>query len=369
MGECCDPCCCNPCCCCCKENIAPPNNGATVTPTITPVPRVPTTQPNPNTNHDPLPITWPVVLETPQPIIVEDWFDPPEPDPAENEDTPVHGSRPPPEVIPPVGTQLTPEYSVVPPIGAPTTRLATTLSQAVPTVHDQGPEPDWIGTTWDGGWGEYDYSTPIDITGKTPAQMCTLLFKAGYTMKGLRQRYNELMPFADPTNPTVAEIDAWNIEVIRHLRKLVGNTIPVDPDPRLYLECQWSDERAYTRAWDAMYPGTNNSAYGPCVAFTNEHCGSTFIPNATDQLPYLAQYSGLAPFAHIGGAEDIGPVNTNVPWALKIVQRISNWVCTEGTTGHAGPFFSRTKVGMSFYTPVTGGVPDATTYARFKWSG
>lgn len=177
------------------------------------------------------------------------------------------------------------------------------------------------------------------------------------------------MPFADETNPTVAEIDEWNIEVIRHLRRLVGVTTPLEGDPRLYLEAQWADERRFTRVWDTEYPGTNGSAFGPCVASGNQHCGASFVPSFADQAPYLVQYPGLAPFNFItGGTEGIGAVNTNVPWALKIVQRISHWVCSEGFSGHGGPLISRSKVGMSFYTEIK---PDGTaasgTTLRMKW--
>lgn len=243
---------------------------------------------------------------------------------------------------------------------------STILSQAVPSVINQGPDPIWIGTAWDSMVWD---GVPIDITGKTPSQLCSLLFKNGYTMRGLRQHYYNIMPFSDEENPTIKEIDAWNIEVIRHIRRVVGVNIPLEGDPRLYLESQWADERRFTRTWDSKYTGTNGTAYGPCVLTGNEHCGASFVPDFTDQAPYLTQYPGLQPFNFVGGgAEGIGAVNTNVPWAIKIVQRISDWVCREGFTGHGGPLLSRTKVGMSFNTQISNtGVTAASTTLRLKW--
>lgn len=271
-------------------------------------------------------------------------------------------------------SSLTPVYSAATDYsGTDMINLSTVYSQSNPQVQNQGPEPDWFGTNWDNGFGEYDYSNPIDITGLTPSQICPLLFKNGYAMKGLRQLYYEKMPFADETAPTVAEIDAWNIEVILHLRRLVGNNVPLEGDPRLYLESRWADERRSTRYWDAAYPGTDGSAYGPCAINSggNQHCGATFVPSFEDQTPYLTpQYPGLEPFNFIsGGAEGIGSTNTDLPWAIKIVRQIGQWICTEGTGGHAGPFFTRTKVGISFWVDIVNGTPAAGTTVRFKWLG
>lgn len=389
--------CCHCCFCCCEQNYDPnpshPKKPKTEEPPqvvdpfedtfeteneeeeITFSPVIPT----PGTRSTP--IEWPDEL-LPEPT-VEDWMEippydkeeeevfsfPPKNEPFEDGGGVVLDPPPPPPPDPVVTVSLTPTYSINPTSGTEQMDKATDLSQAVPSVINQGPDPTWIGTTWNGGWGDWDGVTTIDISNKTPSQICPLLFKNGYTMKGLRQLYYDIMPFVDETAPTIREIDLWNIEVIRHLRRLVGNTTPLEGDPRLYLESQWADERRFTRVWDIEYPGNNGSAYGPCVATGNQHCGATFVPNFEDQAPYLTQYPGLAPFNFIGGgAEGIGAVNTNVPWALKIVQRISDWVCKEGTGGHAGPFFSRTKVGMSFYTPIDGsGTATAGTTLRVKW--
>lgn len=354
---------CNCCFCCCC-----PNCDNTPNPNKKPKyePPVPVEQPKPKP-EDPITTTrsleppifvWPIEYQP----TVEDWFKPPT-----NVETEDDYSFPPKKPTTD-NVPLTPTYSVLPYTHADRITKSIELSQTV--VTNQGPEPYWLAPdTWTNGWGEYDYSTPIDIGGKTPSEICPLLFKGGYTMKGLKQLYYEKMPFKDETAPTVAEIDAWNIEVILHLRRLVGNTTPLEGDPRLYLESAWADERRFTRYWDTAYPGTDGSAYGPCAISGGDHCGASFVPSYTDQAPYLTQYPGLQPFDFLlGGAEGVGAVNTDLPWALKIVQRISNWVCTEGTTGHAGPFFNRTKVGMSFWANIdaNGNIAAGTTM-RIKW--
>ncbi len=374
--------CCHCCFCCCEQNYDANPNGPKK-PKIEPEPTsgpienpVSSTTPSapPGGRSAPIDLWLPVTEPT-----VDEWYRPPVDTEGEDDysfprkstpfedDGPVE-EEPPVIVPPPISVPLTPTYSVTSYSGAERMDKATDLSQSVPSVTNQGPDPGWIGTTWDGGWGVWD-GTPINIDGLTPSQICPLLFKNGYTMKGLRELYYNTMPFADETAPTIAEIDAWNIEVIRHLRRLVGNTTPLEGDPRLYLEAQWADERRFTRVWDTEYPGSNGSAYGPCVSTGNQHCGATFVPSFEDQAPYLTQYPGLTPFNFItGGAEGVGAVNTNVPWALKIVQRLSNWVCTEGTGGHAGPCFNRTRVGMSFWTEINAsGVASAGTTLRMKW--
>lgn len=244
---------------------------------------------------------------------------------------------------------------------------ATNFTLTKTGVTNHGPEPGWVGTGWT-GW-DWD-GIPIDITNKTPSQICSLLFKNGYLMKGLRQQYNNIKPFANPASPTIAEIDQWNLKTIQHLRNLVGNTTPLTGDPKLYLETQWSHDRYWTTIWDIRYPGTDGTAFGPCRPGDdpNAHCGASFFPSSNDQAKYLPQYS-ISPFTRSSQAEGIGNVNTDLPWALKLTSRISNWVCTEGTTGHAGPFFTRTKVGMSFFLAGTQTTPATTTSLRIKWAG
>jgi len=299
------------------------------------------------------------------PIDVESWFKPETTDAYEDY---VNNISIPSKPRAPITTRSsrTPVFSVLEHSGAERMDLATDRSMLVPSVHHQGPDPDWVlnnlpAMEWDG--------VPIDVAGKTPTELCMLLFNGPYAMMGLRQRYYALMPFADPTRPTIAEIDDWNIEVIRHLRNVIGNTTPLEGDDRLYLEAHWGDERRFSRVWDAAYPGTNGTAFGPCASGNNQHCGATFVPSFIDQAPYLANYPGLEPFTFVnGGAEGIGAVNTDLPWGMKLVPRLYNWICNEGFAGHGGPLVSRTKVGMSFYTSITNGVATNNgTTLRMKW--
>lgn len=251
---------------------------------------------------------------------------------------------------------------------------STQVSQAVATVNDQGPHPDWIPQSdWDAMY--WDGIPLTDIYNKTPAQLCVWMFK-NRSMKGLKQHYETVQPFCDPTNPTIAEIDNWHLEVIKHFRNLLGVTTPIEIDPRLMLETLWAEERYYHLYWDTEYPGTQNSAYGPCKLpppapssnlSTNQHCGASFIPSIEDQTPYYTQYPSIAPtMMQSSRAEGIGNQNTNLPWALKFVGLLQNWVCTEGLVGHTGPFVTRTKVGFTFFATSDGRA--ASTRIRVKWS-
>jgi hypothetical protein len=120
--------------------------------------------------------------------------------------------------------------------------------------------------------------------------------------------------------------------------------------------------------WDAEYPGTLGSAFGPCEGSGNSHCGATFIPDLEDQAPYL-------PAGHPGcsvqkGSEGIfsGP-KSNIPWSIKWSRGLCNTLMAEGFwSGHVGPWFHREKFGFSFWDNDPSNVNN-NAILRAKWTG
>jgi len=107
-----------------------------------------------------------------------------------------------------------------------------------------------------------------------------------FCIRGLKQLYELHNPFQDPYHPTVREWELWNDKVLNHFRFLSGLDIAI-PTQELYIQCAWTKERKTTSLWDTKYPGTLDSAYGPCLGGSNIHCGATFVPSdPLDQLPY-----------------------------------------------------------------------------------
>ena len=290
-------------------------------------------------------------------------------------------------VIPlPLTPQMSPSTTITPFPSAMQMMINQTIkSQQSPTVDSQDPDgikwltPQiWANTTWDG--------TPFDTTGKTNSQICSWLRPSNsYAIRGIREKFYQVNPFQDNTNPTPAEIEEWNIEVIRHMRALLGNTRPVRNDPRLYLEARWADERKRTTAWDTQYPSTSyGTASGICWTTTGTavdtaggHCGEAFFPNSQDraqaisQQPYqndFQKYPDLTNYAtepRRAQAAGINSINADIPWSIKLSVIIANWICTEGLTAHPGPYVgtgARATFGCSWW--YTGGT---TTSYRGKW--
>lgn len=241
----------------------------------------------------------------------------------------------------------TPSYSVVRESATQMMKNVTQASQNHPSVNDQSPDGNtfinWKNTNWDG--------KPINPRGKSLSQLCRFILPNGdkNAVLGILQLYNKKQPFQDETNPTIAEIDAWNIEVIKHFRRLFNTGFNVEPDARLFLESRWASERKNTRVWDRNYRGTYGSAYGPCgVGDGNPHCGATFFPNEKDRKPYIdaAPYlNDTNNFPELEGytrtaamSEGISGVDVKIPWSLKLAVIIANFICKEGVTGHPGPF-------------------------------
>jgi hypothetical protein len=265
---------------------------------------------------------------------------------------------------PPVGAcndlgQLTPNYSPANIGGAADINYATSVSQAVASVISQDPYGFWAGN--EATWNSVAYwdGVPMDVSGwptsPTTAQLAAFIYPDSNHMRGLHQHFYNINPFADNTAPTVEEIDQWNVEVIRHLRKLVGNTTPVGGSRCLFLRAQWNEEKHWSTIWDSPpYDGWICPHTGP----VDPHCGAAFIPNAADQLPYLDQMDDVV-CSQKSGAEGMSTINTNIPWSIKLARTIALWIQSEGMTGHAGPYFTRECFGCCFhvlkYSPATTG--------------
>lgn len=244
-------------------------------------------------------------------------------------------------------TQYTTIYSRHTPSASAMIEDQTAVSQAVSSVTSQDPDGvgwiDWTGSEWNG--------IPIDTTGLSKGEIWARVFpQNANAMLGLREYFYQVNPFQDVTNPTVAEIDNWNLHIVKHFRNILGSTVPVELDEKLFVRARWSDERKYTNVWDDV-PGTFDSAFGPCIGGTNQHCGDAFYPPLTDQPPYLSQYTPtIAPFSTTGdGTTGMGTTNANIPWCVKLTRIISAFLSADGLGAHTGPFLTRTKFGYTFW--------------------
>jgi len=186
----------------------------------------------------------------------------------------------------------------------------------------------------------------------------------GNTIRGLRDVFYEHNPFADPVNPTKAEVDNWHRIAVNHVRAMVGYTeeeYQIQPDKCLHIRALWSDERKNTRMWDDDYPGG-------CEGTTNPHCGAGFIPSVEDQQPYLPD--DIDSCGSTAGSEGIfNSAKSNIPWSIKWARPFCYTLGAEGFWGgHTGPWFHRPKFGWSWWD----GDPDnsnSNANLRTKWSG
>lgn len=262
--------------------------------------------------------------------------------------------------------QYTPEERKLGVAGAQGIRDMVQYINTAPTITSHTPDgigwlspSDWDLVQWDG--------VPRNVCEMTCNELREYTFgpnKNSNTMRGLREHYYQINPFADPTNPTVAEIDNWNIEVINHFRSLFGIEKQVVGSPCLFHRAQWGQERKFTTYWDTTYPGRLDSPYGPCVGGRQGHCGSTFLPSCEEQLLYPqldGQCCGAA-----AGAEAISSFKVKgVPWSVQLSRVIAGFMAeSQCTSGHLGPFFGRGKVGMSWYH----NAGESGTF-RIKWAG
>lgn len=233
------------------------------------------------------------------------------------------------------------------------------------------PQSRWEAARWDGRVYNPSDMTRLELAQAICPNPSNPNRPSGDTIRGLREVFYRHRPFADNTNPTRTEVDEWHRIALNHVRALVGYTSEdrqVKKDHCMFARALWGNQRMQTTTWDAAYPGTFNSAAGPCHDANgnqggNAHCGASFIPNAEDQRPYLPE--GHPPCGLGGGAEGVfGGPKTNIPWSIKWGRALCSTLTSEGFWGgHTGPFFHREKFGWDFWES------GQTAILRAKYTG
>ncbi len=221
----------------------------------------------------------------------------------------------------------------------------------------------WAAAKWDG--------TVYNPSKMTRTEFAGAICPSGDRIRGIREVFYKNKPFADNKNPTKAEIDEWHRIAINHVRALVGYTSEdrqVKKDHCMFARALWGDERKFTTKWDAKYPGTLGSAFGPCLGSGNAHCGATFVPDANDQAPYLPQ--GHPRCGTPSGSEGVfSAPKSNIPWSIKWSRAFCSTLHAEGFWGgHTGPWFHREKFGLSFWDNDPNS-NNNNAILRAKWTG
>jgi hypothetical protein len=275
-----------------------------------------------------------------------------------------------PPIIPPVISSALVQYT---PNQADWSTFTSKPIAARNTAHDPNSvwwisKATWDAAKWDG--------TIYNPTKMTQAAFTAAICPTGDTIRGIREVFYAAKPFADNAKPTKAEVDEWHRIAINHVRSLVGYTSAdrqVKKDHCMFARAQWGDERKFTTKWDTAYPGTLDSAEGPCVRSggvlsSNAHCGASFIPSDADQIPYLPP--GHAPCTAGQGAEGVSPApKSDIPWSIKWSRAFCGYVGVEGFWGgHTGPWFRREKFGLSFWDNDIG-FNGSNATLRGKWTG
>lgn len=253
------------------------------------------------------------------------------------------GGAPPAVEAPPPGDsegQLTPEYSKADISGADCIRTSIALANSKGYNHSPS-GATWLTLSWSDSSISWDEVTTYDPCTKVPTKAAIWPHNP-YQMKGLYQLYNDLEPFVEETAPTIAEIESWNLEVIRLFRRLLGlSANPIKNSPDLYLTSQWSTERKHTSVWNAYDSGSI------CGPGSGAHCGWQFLPPLSEQEAYF-MVPGQLEVTSPAQAEGIFSVNTDIPWSLKMSVILHNTYNSEGPNGHTGPFLRRSEIGINF---------------------
>ena len=124
----------------------------------------------------------------------------------------------------------------------------------------------WVAAAWDG--------TVYNPSKMTKQEFVAAICPSVDRIRGIREVFYANNPFADNRKPTKAEVDNWHRIALNHVRALIGYTAPerqAKNDICMSARSLWGQQRRFTTQWDAQYPGTVDSAYGPCggLKFSN----------------------------------------------------------------------------------------------------
>ena len=221
---------------------------------------------------------------------------------------------------------------------------------------------DWIDRS---KWLEWD-GTVYRPDKYSKEDLAKLICPSGDTVRGIRTLFYKHNPFADVKKPTKAEVDNWHALAINHVRAMVGYTAPeyeIKPDKCLHMRALWSDQRYYTRQWDAKYPT------GTCLGSTEPHCGAGFNPDTGDQQPYLPAGIASCPKRGSGSEGLFNSGKSNIPWSIKWSRSMCNTLGVEGFWGgHTGPWFHRSQFGFSWHDQDKDN-RNSNANLRCKWNG
>lgn len=252
---------------------------------------------------------------------------------------------------------------------------STLSSKPLETGINKSHAPDDIGWITEAQWenAKWDGVTTYDPSKMTRKEFYKALFPYPDVVRGIRELYYKHEPFADPRNPTKAEVDEWHRICINHLRALVGYTseeYQIEKNHSLFARALWNDERKYTTMWDDKYPANGKPIYGPCEGSTNSHCGATFVPNEDDRKDYnIVEYDNNSKGLGDTAEGVFSSSKANIPWSIKWTRSIGSYLYNKGFwAAHAQPWFHRKKFGFSFWDFH----PDrlhSISVLRAKWGG
>lgn len=267
----------------------------------------------------------------------------------------------------------------------------STMASSQVTNGRQRQDPDGIFWIRPANWVKAEWDcVPIDHCKFTRAETIKWMFPDPNTMRGLRERFYQVNPFKDVRNPTVEEIDSWNVEVINHFRRLMGFANMVKPSRALFLRTQWGNEayaiqrfvktRTYEKEDKTIVTERYVDSKGVCpFGQTNSHCDAEYLP-ACGLLDTPGTQPGQSHPAYRYTDEDeprclkkagnqsegIITVNADLPWSIKLSRVILSFISSDGFCFHTGPFLKREFVGMAWLF-----VPNAkpANILRIKWAG
>jgi hypothetical protein len=186
---------------------------------------------------------------------------------------------------------------------------------------------------WDG--------TKVDISNMSREEELNALCPTGDVLKGIEELYEKTKPFKDTANPTMAEVDAWNVAVVLHFRSMLN----IAEVPPFKLNKCHSGQALISQEYVLTDKYGDHSKICQGVA----HCGYTFSLSQVSPEQKKQYYPSGSCADNLSAWEGIMWSPPDLNWVWRIPRSICGTISYEGVKGgHTSLYIQHTEAGFSF---------------------
>jgi hypothetical protein len=189
----------------------------------------------------------------------------------------------------------------------------------------------------------------------------TIMFRnrgSAFGIYGVPSLYDATIPFENVNSPTIEELKDWNVVVINHFRRILGNPIPITRNARLDMEALWSSERTNTTLFGSPVHADSSFQFIPNQANQEQSYGTEWSATAYNTFPhgrFTIDFTNI----EAGAYKSQIWVHESLSWAKHMEAILLFWTGYRGIDNGLTPvnftkllveaFYGRSEIGMCIF--------------------